>query len=136
MKRIAFVLTLMIAAGCAATGHLNTPSGKPEITVHAGLDAAQKESRHWLLSNGYTIGNSPDSKEIVHISGHQFEDNGNTNIWIEFNYYSKDSTTTTIYASKTIWYKHVGNRPQATQADYDELMVDLNSIAQNLAGAK
>jgi hypothetical protein len=136
MKRTALILSLAIAAGCAAQGHLNTPSGRPEVTVPASVQAAQKESLHWLLANGYTVGNPPAATEVIHISGHQFIDNGNTNIWIEFNYYSKDSTTTTIYATKTIWYKRGGNRPQTTQDDYDELQGDLNAIAQNLTASK
>jgi len=137
MKRIAFVLFLMFVAGCAAEGHLNTPSGRPEVTVNASIDAAQKESLHWLLANGFTVGNPPDSKQVVHISGHQFMDNGNSNLWIEFNYYPKDSTTTTIYATKVIWYKYRGgNRPQTSQSDYDELQQDLNAIAQNLSASK
>ena len=136
MKPIAIVLSLILIAGCAATGHLNTPSGRPEVTVHATLNDAQKESLHWLLGNGYTVGNPGDTKELISLSGHQLIDNGNTNIWVTFNYFSKDTVTTTIYASKIIWYRHGGNRPQTTQADYEELQGDLTTIAQDLAPSK
>ncbi len=138
MKRIALVLALMIAAGCAATGHLNTPSGHPEITVHASLQDSQKASLQWLLVNGYEVGNPPDAtREVVFIAGHQFVDNGNTNIWIHFNYFPKDSTTTTIYASKIIWHRYRNqNLPQTSQQDYEELQGDLNAIAQNLPASK
>ena len=138
MKRIAFVLSLMIAAGCAVTvGHLSTPSGKPEITVHATLKAAQDESVHWLLAKCFTVGNQDPTKRILLISGNMPADNGYTNVWIRFNFYQPDSTTTTIYASKAIWtrYRNVTS-PQTSQADFEALQQALNSIAQNLSGSK
>jgi hypothetical protein len=133
MKRIAFVLFLMVVAGCAASiGHLNTPSGKPEVTVNANMKVAAKECYHFLLANGFSA-----STKNLSLSGNQLLDNGNTNIWIMFNFFQVDSATTTIYATKVIWYKYRGgNRPQTTQADYEELQGYLNEIAQNLSGAK
>jgi hypothetical protein len=136
MKRIAFVLSLIFVVGCAAEGHLNTPSGRPEVTVNVRVRAAQKECLHFLLANGFTVGQQVDNKNVV-LAGHRLLDNGNTNIWINFNYYAVDSATTTIYATKVIWYKHRGgDRPQTSQDDYEELQGYLNAIAQNLSGAK
>lgn len=133
MKQILFVFIVAGFVGCAAPGHLNTPSGTPEVTVHATAQAAQKECMRWLLANGFEVGNPPDAtRQIVSFSGHQFTDYGNTNTWINFNYFSADSTTTTIYAKKVIWYKSSGNKPQTSQADYVELQNDLDAIAQNL----
>ena len=133
MRKILYVLAFLAISSCAAPGHLNTPSGTPEVTVHASVQQAQKESQHWLLSHGFEVGNLPDaSRQVVYISGHQFMDNGNSNVWISFNYYSPDSTTTTIYAKKVIWYKHTGNKPQTSQSDYEELQSDLMAIAESL----
>ena len=138
MKRIAVVLFLMFAAGCAASvGHLSTPSGKPEVTVRANLKTAQNESVHWLLANGFTVGNQDPTKQILLIAGNQPADNGNTNVWIRFNYYQPDSMTATIYATKGIWtrYRNI-TIPQTSQADFDELQQALNAIAQNLSTSK
>jgi hypothetical protein len=129
MKRIAFVLALIFSAGCAAEGHLNTPSGRPEITVNVRRSVAEKECLRFLLANGFTVGND----RAVALSGNRLQDNGNPNIRITFNYYVVDNTTTTIYVTKTNWYKHSREHPQTTQADYEELQNDLNAIAQNLA---
>jgi hypothetical protein len=138
MKRITLVLALMIAvAGCAAPGHLNTPSGHPEVTVHASLQGAQNESMHWLLANGFTVGNQDLTKQIIFIAGFQSMDGGATNLRISFNYYQKDSTTTTIYAAKDYYYRYrTGGNPQTSQSDYEELQQDLNAIAQNLTQSK
>jgi hypothetical protein len=137
MKRIALFLSLFVAGCAVSVGHLNTPSGKPEVTVHANLKAAQNESVHWLLANGFTVGNLDPTKQILLISGNLPGDNGNSNVWIRFNYYQPDSTTTTIYASKSVWtrYRNI-TVPQTSQADLDELQQALNSIAQNLSAPK
>ena len=136
MKRTSLILSLAIVAGCAAQGHLNTPSGHPEVTVRASVQDAQKASLQWLLANGFTVGNPPANAQVIELSGHQYFDNGSTNMWITFNYFPKDSTTTTIYASKVNWFRPSGNRPQTTQEDYEELQGDLNTIAQNLTAPK
>lgn len=135
MKRTSLILSLAIIAGCAAQGHLNTPSGRPEVTVRASEQDAQKASLRWLLANGFTVGNPPANTQVIELSGHQYFDDGNTNVWITFNYFSADSATT-IYASKINWFRSSGNRPQTTQADYDELQGDLNTIAQYLSATK
>jgi hypothetical protein len=133
MKKSSVVLLAILSAGCAAPGHLTTPSGTPEVTVHVSAREAQKESMHWLLSHGFEVGNPPDAtREIVQISGHHLEDGGNKNTWITFNYFSADSATTTIYAKKLIWYRFTGNRPQTSQADFEELQNDLQEIASSL----
>jgi hypothetical protein len=136
MKRIAFVLIVIFVAGCAAPGHLNTPSGHPEVTVHATLQEAQKESVHWLLANGFTVGNQDPTKQILLISGNLPTNGGANNIWVTFNYYQPDSTTTTIYAKKGVWNRYSNiTSPQTSQADYDELQQALNAIAQEIAAS-
>jgi hypothetical protein len=136
MKKITLVFALMIAlAGCAAEGHLNTPSGRPEITVNANLNDAQQESLHWLLANGYTVGSQQDTRLVL--AGHQLLNSGAINVWITFNYYQKDNMTTTIYATKDFYYRYrSGAYPQYSQADYEELQQDLTTIAQNLSASK
>ena len=101
------------------------------------MQAAQKESVHWLLANGFIVGNQDPVKDVLLISGNEQTDNGNTNTWIRFNYYQQDSTTTTMYATKSIWTRYRNlNVPQTSQADYQELQGILNTIAQNLSPSK
>ena len=134
MKKIAFVLSILFLAGCASTGHLNTPSGRPEITVRSSIANARKETTHWLLSGGYTVGNTPDAtSDVIFISGNQYYDNGATSVTLRFNFFPVDSMTTTIYATKIIWRRFGGNQPQTSQSDFEELQNDLNAIAQNLS---
>ncbi len=131
MTRLVLVLTLLIA-GCAAPGHLNTPSGRPELTVHAPMDLAQKACLHWFLANGFMVQNPGNTKEIIELSGNQFFHGGATNVWITYSFYPVNSTTTTIYAAKTIWYRFGGDTPQTSQEDYKELQNDLQAIAADI----
>lgn len=109
MKKTTFVLFAVFMAGCA--GHLNTPSGTPEVTVHASKSKAEKESMHWLRTHGNEV---------------------EPHAWISFDFSSPDSTTTTIYAKKVMKGPFPGDTPHTctSQSDYEELQHDLGEIAE------
>jgi hypothetical protein len=54
MKRLMLTLSLL-SGGCAATGHLNTPSGKPEITVQVDKSKVAAACAAWLAQHDYQI---------------------------------------------------------------------------------
>lgn len=97
---------MVAVAGCAARGHLPTPSGKPEITVRATIDQAQHASQDWLLRNGYEIGYKfvkpgvmlQGGKDVT--SGFWSAMGGTDDEYVLFNFIARDSNNTTIYANK------------------------------------
>src|ERR1035437_6546882 len=105
MRRNSLILLLAVLAGCAAPGHLTTPSGKPEITVHATLEQAQKGSLSWLLAHGYEVGEKFVLKDVMLRGGKDVTSGfasamGGTDIeYVLFNFIDRDSNATTIYAN-------------------------------------
>jgi hypothetical protein len=146
MKRIAFVLFLMLAAGCAARGHLLTPSGKPEITVPANLDQSQHASKAWLLRNGYEIGQKfvvdgvmlEGGKDVT--SGFWSAMGGTDDEYVIFNFIARDSSNTTIYVNKQTESYRVASGGQHTlsmtqnysQEDFENLQKALVEISDSL----
>jgi hypothetical protein len=106
MRRTSLLLLIAVVSGCAAPGHLTTPSGKPEITVHASIEQAQKVSLAWLLGHGYEVGEKFVLKDVMLRGGKDVTSGfasamGGTDIeYVLFNFIDRDSNTTTIYANK------------------------------------
>ena len=135
------LLVLFVVFGCAAVGHLNTPSGQPEITVHAPVAVAQNVALGWLLSNGYKVGQQVDTKAVSLSGGKDVTSAyyrlfpGNQDIQrVLFNFFAKDSTTTVIYATRSVTSTRTQAGRGGTTGEYTELrsQEDLDSTQSAL----
>jgi hypothetical protein len=142
MKRIAFVLSLIFVVGCAAEGHLTTPSGKPEVTINGSIKNVQNACLAWLLSHDYHVGSQIDTKDVV-LAGEKDISAGlwkayGASTWdrILFNFLVRDSTTVTVYANRATINRPAGvpasMASQNSQSDLEFLQSMLGEIAESV----
>ena len=156
MKFSIVFFSALIIAGCAATGHLNTLSGRPEITVHSTTKEVAHQCAGWLLQNSYQIDQQNDflvsgTKDVT--SGFtSFTTAGTDRQRTAFNFIDRDSGAVTIYANRTVVQQRPATygattttgflgssggssveKPIDSQDDMDELQLILNKSPLHLS---
>ncbi len=130
MRALLILLLAFVLVSCAGGGVLNTPSGKPEVTVFASQQKAMDASAAWLMRNGYTIDRQTDysieGARSLSLSTVQLE---------SFSVAPVDSFRVTIYATRTqvshgYWGPDVYE--ETSQHDFNELQSELNEIAADI----